>query len=362
LNFFHPLNFIRYILAVGVVLFHYGKNYEPFNSGWLHTLIVNSSFRVSFFFFISGFVMCLVYGPQVNSLRASDFYKKRLTRILPMFWLAFIASIVLIITVLHASPKGLILILHFLGLQTLYPGYVLDLNFTAWSISVELIFYSLFPFFLRWMTRLSVRQLLLATALLWVVQSAQHIYFVEKLYNGTKAMEEFISTFPLWHLVTFIGGMATARWIVSDRFPAIARKYSTTLFFLCVAAFAYVIFIPNPVSKYIHNGLLVPLFALTVLSLYYDRGFLHRVLSAPAVSRLGDLSYAIFIFQYPLWIVCAEVAGEKVTSNGFFICYFGVLLVFAWAINKYFEKPMLRYLRREKLTSKDTEQAQRTQR
>src|SRR4051812_37215282 len=103
--FFHPLNFIRFILALGVVLFHYGILYYPFNSGHLNTLIVNSTFRVSFFFFISGFVMMLVYGPQAENLKPRTFYKKRLTRILPMYWLAFFLTLILVITVLGAGPK-----------------------------------------------------------------------------------------------------------------------------------------------------------------------------------------------------------------------------------------------------------------
>jgi peptidoglycan/LPS O-acetylase OafA/YrhL len=345
-TYFHPLSFIRFILAVGVVLFHYGKDYYPFNSGWLNMLIINSSFRVSFFFFISGFVMSLVYSPQAGSLTVGHFYKKRLTRIMPMFWLAFLLSIILILFVEHASPKGFVIFLHALGLQTLYPGFVLDLNFTAWSISVELVFYSVFPFILRWLVRFDMPGLLYVAAMLWILQSLQHILFVERVYDGTKTMEEFISTFPLWHLVTFITGMAAARFIHITQPPSFLTKYAAPLFFLCVSVFAWIIFVPNPVLKFVHNGLLAPLFALTVLSLYYDRGLLHRILSSRILSRLGDLSYAIFIFQYPLWIICFSIAGGETASHSrFFMIYFAVLLLFAWAINRYFEKPVLKFLR-----------------
>jgi peptidoglycan/LPS O-acetylase OafA/YrhL len=344
--FFHPLNFIRFVLAVGVVLFHYGKNYFPFNSGPLHTLIVNSSFRVSFFFFISGFVMCLVYAPQVLTLTPREFYFKRLSRILPMYWLAFIASILLILFVLHASPKGLVVVVHFLGLQSFYSGYVLDLNFTAWSISVELVFYSVFPFLLRWMMRMSPGRALYVILQIWVLQTIQHTLFVENLYDGTKRMEEFISAFPLWHIPTFLGGMAAARFIHDDGLPEGVRKITAPVFLACLAVFAWVVLIPNPILKYVHNGLLMPVFALTILSLYYDKGVIHRVFSNRVLVRLGDLSYAIFIFQYPVWMACTAFSDESsARRSSFFISYFLILILFAWLANSFLEKPVLRYLR-----------------
>jgi peptidoglycan/LPS O-acetylase OafA/YrhL len=248
--------------------------------------------------------------------------------------------------VLHASPKGLVVILHFLGLQSFYPGYVLDLNFTAWSISVELVFYSVFPFLLRWMMSMSPRRALYVVLQIWVLQTIQHVIFVDHLYDGTKTIEEFISAFPLWHIPTFMGGMATARLIHGESVTERVGKISALEFLACLAAFLWVILIPNPVLKYIHNGLLMPLFALTILSLYYDRGIIHRILSTKPLVRLGDLSYAIFIFQYPVWIACNAVSDAAYTQRSrFFISYVLILVVFAWLINSFLEKPLLHYLR-----------------
>ncbi|NBQ47462.1 MAG: acyltransferase, partial [Sphingobacteriia bacterium] len=136
--YFHPLNFIRFLLAIGVLLFHYGTAYFPFSEPALKTLINHSAFRVSFFFFISGFVMTLVYQQKEGMLSPLYFYKKRLTRILPVYWLAFFITLLLVLVVKGAGPKGLVILLHALGLQTWNPGYVLDLNFTTWSVSIEL--------------------------------------------------------------------------------------------------------------------------------------------------------------------------------------------------------------------------------
>jgi len=346
--YFHPLNFIRFVLAVSVILFHYGVAYYPFNQPFLKILIVHSSFRVSFFFFISGFVMCMVYAKQIPGLTAKYFYRRRFTRIFPLYWLAFVWTLLVVIFIKDASPKGLNIILHALGLQSLNPGHVLDLNYPTWSISVELIFYLVFPFLLKWMMKFSFKKLMTITFIIWFLQSLQHILFVKYVYNGTKVSEEFVSSFPLWHLSTFFVGMSAARFISLNTKERFIIKYAQVFFVLALLIFAYIIFIPNPLLTYVHNGLLSPVFMLLIVALYYDRSVIHSVLSYKHISDLGNLSYGLFIFQYPVWVVCAKIAGENfVVSSWFFLLYFLILLAVAKTVNIIFEKPVLKWLRKE---------------
>lgn len=340
--YFHPLNSIRFVLAIGVLLFHYGTAYWPFSSEPLKTIIEHSAFRVSFFFFISGFVMTLVYQPSAETLKPVEFYMRRITRIMPVYWIAFVITLLLVVLVKGAAPKGLVIALHALGLQSWNPGYVLDLNFTTWSVSVELFFYAIFPFILKPVSALKPLQLLLLMLLVWVLQSWQHIFFIEHLSNGSKKMEEFISDFPLWHLGTFLWGMACARLIQMNAWPAIFQRLSTGVFIAALFGFFYLLFFPNPILKYVHNGILSPLFLLTVLGLYYDNSPLRKFLSLPAVSGLGDLSYGIFVFQYPVWIVYSSLFSDSAKSSGFFfLAYLVTVIVVAKLVSKYLEKPLM---------------------
>lgn len=309
---------------------------------------MNSSFRVSFFFFISGFVMTMVYAKQLPGLRPAYFYKRRVTRIYPVYFMAFLWTIIVVLFLKQASPKGLIVILHALGLQSLYPGYLLDLNYTTWSISVELVFYLLFPFLLNWMMRFPLKKLVLVTVVIWLLQSMQHILFINYVYNGTKAMEEFISAFPLWHLSTFFAGMVTARLIALEAFGDKFKNNTHLVFSLSLLFLIIIVFIPNPLLQYVHNGLLSPVFMLIITSLYYDKSFVNRALSHRYMSRLGDLSYGLFIFQYPLWVSMTWlIKPEFVQSSWFFMVYFVMLLLVAKLVNVYFEKPFLKKLRGE---------------
>lgn len=289
----------------------------------------------------------MVYAKQVPGLTARHFYNRRFTRIFPLYWLAFVWTIIVVVFIKHASPKGLNIILHALGLQSLNSGHVLDLNYPTWSISVELIFYLVFPFLLKWIAQLSLQKLLVVCLASWVLQSLQHILFVEYVYNGTKISEEFISTFPLWHLPTFFAGMITARLIYFKKEGGMFTIYATFFLLLSILIFACIIYVPNPILKYVHNGLLSPLFMLLILSLYYDRSLVHKVLSNKHISNLGNLSYGLFIFQYPVWVICTKISQEEfVKSSWFFLVYFICLLVVAKAINVFFERPLLNKLRK----------------
>jgi peptidoglycan/LPS O-acetylase OafA/YrhL len=252
-----------------------------------------------------------------------------------------------VVFVKGSSPKGLVVVLHALGLQSWDPGYVLDLNFTTWSISVEFVFYALFPFLLPWFLRQKAHNVLFLGILVWVVQSVQHYLFVNYLSDGSKKVEEFISAFPLWHLGTFFSGMVCARVISLDNLSEIVRSFSLTVFFVSLACFALVIYVPNHVLKYVHNGLLSPLFAMMVMGLYYDRSLVSRTLSRPIFGMLGDLSYGLFIFQYPLWVICTRLADQEFQSKSlFFFIYLFIVMTLSYLMNRWVEKPLREYLRR----------------
>ena len=345
LLYFRQLGFIRFVLAMGVVLFHYSLAYAPFNEGTMNELIKESAFRVSFFFFISGFVMALVY-PKTSNKEKNEFWKKRLSRIGPMYLIAFLITLFLVLFFKGASPKGVALVSHFFMLQSIVPGYTLDLNYPTWSVSVELFFYLLFPFINPWINKKGNVWLLLIMCSAWLIQSLQHIYFVDHLYNGSKKMGEFIDAFPLWHFPTFLCGMLAAHLVRGQFLHSFFERFSGYLLITALCGLFSVVLIDNPIRPYIHNGILMPLYFLIVLSLYYGHTWFGKLLAHPVLVKSGDLSFSIFLFQYPLWLVMNDTLGLISGSTGFFL-YLAVLILLSFIINKYIEQPLIRRFRKK---------------
>jgi len=342
--YFSQLGFIRFLLALGVVLFHYGDSFYPFNQGVVKQLITGSTYRVSFFFFISGFVMSLVY-PQLKRSEALHFWKRRLTRLAPLYLIAFLITLILVLFVKQALPKGMVIITHALMLQSLYPGFALDLNYPTWSISVEIFFYACFPFINQFILNRSVKQILSIFFVLWVLSSIQHYVFIHHLYNGEKRTAEFIDAFPLWHLSTFVGGMLTAHYTFKRIGSDIFTRFASLFLLVSLMMLLLIAIVKNPIQPYIHNGLLMPCYASIVLALYGGKTVLGRLMSTPLLSRSGDLSFAVFLFQYPLWLVMHDGLHLVNGSVGFLI-YLLALVGLAILVHQKIEQPLIQRFRR----------------
>jgi peptidoglycan/LPS O-acetylase OafA/YrhL len=136
------LTFTRFLAAISIVIFHYGKESSLFNNENVSFMFEQANVGVSYFFILSGFVMIIAYIDKEN-IDFFEYVKNRLARIYPVYFLA----IILILVIRFFAGVNLVdLILNALMLQAWVPEKALTINFPGWSLSVELFFYILFPF------------------------------------------------------------------------------------------------------------------------------------------------------------------------------------------------------------------------
>lgn len=141
----------------------------------LHHFAKEGAFAVSFFFCLAGYILAHVYYRKEAAISKKEFYIKRFARIYPLHFLGFALALALGIVLLHAIPKGNSIILQAFGLQAWVPAICLEINYPAWSLSMELFFYLCFPFLLQWFKKLSTVQLTGVTLFIWVVSAALHV-------------------------------------------------------------------------------------------------------------------------------------------------------------------------------------------
>ncbi|MEO8533829.1 MAG: acyltransferase, partial [Flavobacterium sp.] len=161
------LTFTRFLAAISVVVFHYGGKSFPFKNDSIVFIFRNADVCVSYFFILSGFVMIIAYGNK-TVISAGNYFRNRMARIYPVYFLAILVMLLLQIRTKNIDYSGLFL--NIFMIQAWVPGKVLSLNPPGWSLSVELLFYAIFPFaFNRFFKKIALKRVVIYVILFWVL-------------------------------------------------------------------------------------------------------------------------------------------------------------------------------------------------
>ncbi len=178
------LTFIRFLGAILIVFFHFGRDVYPFASGFLYKLASNGNLCVNYFFFLSGFVMTIVYYAH-SFQKTSDklkYWNARIARIYPMFILALFFYIILIFILIKQPPHFLDVILRLFCLHAWIPGKVLGFNSPGWAVSVEFFFFLLFPFIMVAYKKYHYKYIFLLTIVFWITSLVLQSYLFISYY------------------------------------------------------------------------------------------------------------------------------------------------------------------------------------
>ena len=170
---------LRFLAAMGVVFYHFSLPILKGRSAILLNLAGAGYIAVDLFYLLSGFILTYSYLSPEGTLLGSrrNFYISRFARIYPAYFLAFVlAAPSDIATSLHvnhlatAIAKLAVSAVSVLTLQQAWtPWTAWDWNFPAWSVSVEVFFYLLFPWLAVRLARLKQRSVLPVAGLFWLL-------------------------------------------------------------------------------------------------------------------------------------------------------------------------------------------------
>jgi len=165
------IDLLRGIAIFAVLLLHHALSYgfrgstlaEILPKVWLHNLVINGGYGVTMFFTISGFLITSIALRRYTTLERFDvwhFYRMRAARILPPLLLALIVIVLLALAGLdifrntdggHDLPDRYLAIAVFSVLTFWHNVLMQELGWfnyalnVYWSLSVEELFYLLFP-------------------------------------------------------------------------------------------------------------------------------------------------------------------------------------------------------------------------
>jgi peptidoglycan/LPS O-acetylase OafA/YrhL len=347
---------LRPFASFAVFFFHFGRPLLKGAPAWLQALFGSGFVGVSFFYVLSGFVLTLGARDRLSdgSFDHRRFLIRRIARVLPS---AFLALALMLPLAIYApwgratgafpssgAPPWLTGLLHLTFLQAWIPSLALSWNLPAWSVSVELAFYFVFPAIARALLAAPTRVRWGWLAGAWAASLALSIAYAVALPDhravGPDSAAPFLDALKFWppaRLPEFVFGVALGTlYRPSWRVPRALGPVAVAAIAVALASAR----VPYPV---LHNALLLPAFGALVVAVAAARGTVRSVLSSPPLVQLGRSGYAIYILQMPLMylVLLATHAGAVDWHGaGLFVRFTVVVVVTALVVQRFVERPL----------------------
>lgn len=302
---------------------------------------VLGAFGVDIFFVISGFIMFFI-GAQAFGKRSASrmFFQDRITRVVPLYWIATIVWVALNRFKFPASD--VVHSLFFMPYQNLGEGGAFPVLSVGWTLQYEMAFYALFSLSLFARQKVGVILLLCALALSVLL----HELYFEK--SGILAAEYF--TRPIIGFFLVGVGLGVAKQELDRRDIEVVLPGKAFLLAIGCLGYASIVLVTryemhqSSLGDSFYKILAISLVSIAVLT--KDAPLTSFVKVA---SRIGDASYSLYLFHLPVIFILVSVVTEfKLGSNipvfvllGFFATV-GVSLI----MYRYVERPLSGWLHR----------------
>lgn len=349
---------LRFLAALGILLFHYGGPLVAWAPAWVERLRTNGFAWVGVFYVLSGYVLARAHPEPMDAPARRRFYATRLARLYPAYLLAFVLAAPFVLErwggdgpaaaakVVVVAAAALLLV------QAWAPPIARIWNAPGWSTSVVAAFYVAFPFAAARLGRLSRRGLVLVLAAAWGLSLAFPLLYlalrpdghVANLTWNEPAWLATLKFHPVPRAGEFLAGVALG--LLDRRAPLLARHggLAAGLSFAAVIALLAWGGIPYP---FLHNGALVPLFAAGIVGIARAGGRAGRLLASRPARTLGDASFALYALQEPLWQWARHLAAEpgSPASAAFVLAFAAGAVAISIGVSAGLERPVRRALR-----------------
>ena len=323
------VQYMRAIAAVLVVVHHVAWKAEQYSNDPLYWFRVGGV-GVDLFFIISGFIMC--YTTTSRIVRADQFIKARIRRIIPIYWLLTVVALCafLIAPEKVNSSGGSTTILNSFILLPSSSKYLVQ---NGWTLSYEFLFYGIFAcgLLLPGTVRLIIPKTILMGLVLIGIITPQATTFGRFCTN------------PL--LLNFVMGIVAFELLNRKpvkKIPAVISILTSIIALTCIN-FGY-----SSGIRVLDYAVPSLLFFVGMVSL---EGFFNAKRDfrlARVFERIGDSSYSLYLL-HPFVLVPGAISLRFLGVN-YFGSLFSIILVAlslcaGWFCYRWIEQPLYRRLR-----------------
>jgi peptidoglycan/LPS O-acetylase OafA/YrhL len=360
-KYFNGLNALRFFAASLVVLHHIEetRHHAGLYSFSGLDFFKNGGTAVSFFFVLSGFLIAFVLKNEIGktgSVNLKTFYIKRSFRIWPLYFVLIFIGFVLLPLILQGEQyaskfpylnlKGALLYILFLPnlASGLWRGHFL---IPLWSIGVEEQFYLIFAPLVNWFKN----KLVWLFALIIVVKLLIALFLFPHIESS--AYRIFANSIKFENMA--VGGllMLVLTKPKSSISQILTNKVTQVLAVLYILfTLFYHIELPSIVTNeytpqhFLFNISQAIAFAILIFNVCKEDSSLIQ-LSNKFLSRLGEISYGIYMYHM-LFVFAGievmkklELTGGAVSTAFIYLFVFGATIVTAQLSFRFIEKPII---------------------
>jgi peptidoglycan/LPS O-acetylase OafA/YrhL len=363
----------RFFAAMAVLLGHFGDFLKL--PSWFSWMV--GGFGVSFFFVLSGFILCYRYwddfAPGVQPRAYRRYFVARVARVYPSYAMALVL-ITLLYMAMNALHPGAITypgntvtswFVNLFALQTFALSYPTQQNWNGpgWSISTEFGFYVACPLILAALARYGTsRRALLgwlaATVAFGAFMQALALVLVFKYGWSREFWLDLVASRNIfWRIPEFLVGVVVARFHYGGHLGWLARPSARNgLLVASLAGVAALNLAPWPAEHTAHLVMrqfrldvayMIP-FAGIILALAAGPTFVSPLLRRPSWVFLGDISYGIYIYHWIPWTVVAHGLAAGLWFPPWIVTIIVALtILFSAASYLWYERPARLFIRRK---------------
>lgn len=352
------LDSLRGLAAIGVAFFwHYqhfgfvaGDPGQPFFKifSWFY---LHGTSLVDLFFVISGFIFMHVYAIKLSEHKIDfkHFMLLRLTRLYPLHMLTlFLATLFIIIrfslnlpSYIYQSNDVWHFVLNLVMLQTGIYNTPYSFNGPAWSISVEIIAYVLFFFILKKIKEKNFTFFIGIILGIFMIESGVALPLINSSIGRI--------------LLGFFTGCLLQQ--INHRLNLINNQTFRTI---SVGVIITIVFLFNSILNItIHFQSTFPVYTLmlypAIILIILHVNFLKHLLSMRPLSYLGEISYSIYLWHFPIQIIFWTINNYFPINFRSYITFFvfvGITLLTSSLSYHYFEQPIQDFIRRKYIIKK----------
>jgi peptidoglycan/LPS O-acetylase OafA/YrhL len=309
----HPLDGVRLIAAYMVFIYHW----IPYPPGFISHFTCEFDSGVSIFFVLSGFLITLLYGEKASLTPSwlSYYYTRRFARIMPMYLLIALVSLIL--------EKNHDRFYWFIQL-TLLKGFSCEYFHTlvpqAWSLTVEFTFYTVAPFLFVFCT--TRKRLIYSVFFIALAGAILNLACEPHYFHGFFCSSAFMLMWTFFgRYFEFFAGIYMARFIVKEG-AAYNKKYGrfTHKTYLALLGCLVLMVIESYVDAgftgkwpylliqfLLHHVTFPILVAIVLLGLMTENSPIASLLQSKPVKLMGRASYTFFLLN--IGVITRRVSG-----------------------------------------------------